>query len=40
MRRGAIADLGGDPTRINPLAPAEMVIDHSVIADVFGRRGL
>ena len=32
----AMADLGGDPTRINPLAPAEMVIDHSVIADVFG----
>ena len=30
------ADLGGDPTRINPLAPAELVIDHSVIADVFG----
>ncbi|QBX56939.1 aconitate hydratase [Nocardioides seonyuensis] len=34
--REAMADLGGDPTRINPLAPAEMVIDHSVIADVFG----
>src|SRR5262249_58130185 len=29
-------DLGGDPGRINPLAPAELVIDHSVIADVFG----
>jgi len=36
--REAMADLGGDPTRINPLAPAELVIDHSVIIDVFGRR--
>src|SRR3954451_24625713 len=36
--REAMADLGGDPTRINPLAPAELVIDHSVITDVFGRR--
>ena len=35
--REAVAELGGDPARINPLAPAEMVIDHSVIADVFGR---
>ncbi len=35
--REAVRDLGGDPTRINPLAPAELVIDHSVIADVFGR---
>ncbi len=35
--REAMAELGGDPDRINPLAPAEMVIDHSVIADVFGR---
>jgi aconitate hydratase len=34
--REAMADLGGDPARINPLAPAELVIDHSVIADVFG----
>jgi aconitate hydratase len=34
--REAMADLGGDPGKINPLAPAEMVIDHSVIADVFG----
>jgi aconitate hydratase len=34
--REAMSDLGGDPTRINPLAPAELVIDHSVIADVFG----
>jgi aconitate hydratase len=35
--REAVADLGGDPARINPLAPAELVIDHSVITDVFGR---
>src|SRR6187402_621362 len=34
--REAMGELGGDPTKINPLAPAEMVIDHSVIADVFG----
>jgi len=34
--REAMADLGGDPSKINPLAPAEMVIDHSVMADVFG----
>ena len=34
--REAMADLGGDPPKINPLAPAELVIDHSVIADVFG----
>ena len=35
--REAVADLGGDPARINPLAPAELVIDHSVQIDVFGR---
>jgi aconitate hydratase len=35
--REAVADLGGDPAKINPLAPAELVIDHSVIIDVFGR---
>jgi aconitate hydratase len=35
--REAIADLGGDPKRINPLAPAELVIDHSVQIDVYGR---
>jgi aconitase A len=35
--RDAMADLGGDPRRINPLIPSELVIDHSVIADVFGR---
>ncbi|MFK4806572.1 MULTISPECIES: aconitate hydratase AcnA [unclassified Microbacterium] len=34
--REAVTALGGDPTRINPLSPAEMVIDHSVIADLFG----
>ncbi len=34
--REAVRDLGGDPSRINPLAPAELVIDHSVIADFFG----
>ena len=34
--REAMGELGGDPSKINPLAPAEMVIDHSVIADVFG----
>ncbi|MBA2455619.1 MAG: aconitate hydratase, partial [Nocardioidaceae bacterium] len=34
--REAMAALGGAPARINPLAPAELVIDHSVIADVFG----
>ncbi|MFC7488503.1 aconitate hydratase AcnA [Knoellia sp. CPCC 206453] len=35
--REAVADLGGSPEKINPLAPAELVIDHSVIIDVFGR---
>ncbi|MFP7833218.1 aconitate hydratase AcnA [Marisediminicola sp. LYQ134] len=34
--REAVSELGGDPTKINPLAPAELVIDHSVIADLFG----
>jgi aconitate hydratase len=34
--REAMKDLGGDPSKINPLAPAELVIDHSVIADFFG----
>ncbi|WP_022910060.1 aconitate hydratase [Aestuariimicrobium kwangyangense] len=34
--REAVADLGGDPDKVNPLSPAELVIDHSVIADVFG----
>src|SRR4030081_2813681 len=35
--REAVSELGGDPDKVNPLAPAELVIDHSVIADVFGR---
>ncbi len=34
--REAVLALGGDPSRINPLAPAELVIDHSVVADFFG----
>lgn len=34
--REAMTELGGDPAKINPLVPAELVIDHSVIADVFG----
>ncbi|HVE68057.1 MAG TPA: aconitate hydratase [Solirubrobacteraceae bacterium] len=34
--RDAMADMGGDPGRINPLVPAELVIDHSVQVDVFG----
>ncbi|MEA2321461.1 MAG: aconitate hydratase, partial [Solirubrobacteraceae bacterium] len=34
--RDAMADLGGDPAKINPLVPAELVIDHSVQVDVFG----
>ena len=35
--REAMADLGGDPAKINPQVPTELVIDHSVIIDVFGR---
>ncbi|MCI3271756.1 aconitate hydratase AcnA [Streptomyces sp. 7R015] len=34
--REAVKALGGDPAKVNPLSPAEMVIDHSVIADKFG----
>ena len=34
--REAMAELGGDPKKINPLVPTELVIDHSVIVDVFG----
>ncbi|GGI04645.1 aconitate hydratase [Egicoccus halophilus] len=34
--REAMAELGGDPAKINPLVPAELVIDHSVVADAFG----
>jgi aconitate hydratase len=36
--RDAMADLGGDPKKINPLVPAELVIDHSVQVDAFGTR--
>lgn len=36
--REAIIELGGDASKVNPLAPAELVIDHSVIADVFGTK--
>src|SRR5918911_3588470 len=36
--RDAMADLGGDPAKINPPVPAELVIDHSVQVDVFGTR--
>ncbi|MBA2695884.1 MAG: aconitate hydratase, partial [Actinobacteria bacterium] len=35
--REAMSELGGDPDKINPLVPTELVIDHSVIVDVFGR---
>uniref|UniRef100_UPI0039BFEE3A aconitate hydratase n=1 Tax=Lentzea alba TaxID=2714351 RepID=UPI0039BFEE3A len=35
--REAVTQLGGDAEKVNPLAPAELVIDHSVIADIFGR---
>jgi aconitate hydratase len=37
--RTAMADMKGDPAKINPLIPAELVIDHSVQVDVFGSRG-
>jgi aconitate hydratase len=36
--RDAMAEMGGDPAQINPLAPAELVIDHSVQVDAFGTR--
>src|SRR4051794_15929462 len=36
--RDAMADLGGDPEKINPLVPAELVIDHSVQVDAYGTR--
>ncbi len=36
--RDAITEMGGDPNKINPLVPAELVIDHSVQVDVFGSR--
>jgi aconitate hydratase len=38
VMRDAMADLGGEPSKINPLVPAELVIDHSVQVDVFGTR--
>ena len=34
--RDAMAAMGGDPARVNPLIPAELVIDHSIVADVYG----
>ena len=34
--REAVRDMGGDPDKINPLAPSELVIDHSVVVDLFG----
>ncbi|MCI0344988.1 MAG: aconitase family protein, partial [Chloroflexi bacterium] len=37
--RDAMADLGGDPGRVNPLVPADLVIDHSVQVDMFGTAG-
>jgi aconitate hydratase len=36
VMRDALADLGGDPGRVNPLVPADLVIDHSVQVDMFG----
>jgi len=37
--RDAMANLGADPTKINPLSPVDLVIDHSVMVDFFGRAG-
>ncbi len=37
--RDAMAVLGGDPGKINPLSPVDLVIDHSVMVDVFGQEG-
>ncbi len=37
VMRNAMADLGGDPRRINPQIPTDLVIDHSVIVDAFGK---
>ena len=34
--RDAMAELGGDPDKINPLVPVDLVIDHSVVVDYFG----
>ena len=38
--RDAIVQLGGDPEKVNPLAPAELVIDHSVQVDEYGTAGV
>ncbi|MGH1406464.1 MAG: aconitate hydratase AcnA [Rhodomicrobiaceae bacterium] len=35
--RAALSDIGGDPSRINPLVPVDLVIDHSVMVDYFGQ---
>ena len=35
--RDAMVNMGGDPARVNPQIPAELVIDHSIVADVYGR---
>ena len=35
--REAMANIGGDPTKINPLVPVDLVIDHSVMVDYFGQ---
>jgi aconitate hydratase len=35
--REAVAELGGDPAAVNPVIPAELTVDHSVVTDVFGR---
>ena len=37
--RDALGELGGDPAKVNPLVPVELVIDHSVIAEVVGHAG-
>jgi len=37
--RQAMVDMGGDPDRINPLSPVDLVIDHSVMVDVSGKEG-
>ena len=39
VMRDAMADLGGDPAKVNPLVPADLVIDHSVQIDRFGTPG-
>ena len=39
VMRDAMADLGGDPAKVNPLVPADLVIDHSVQVDRFGTPG-